>query len=302
MIIYLPQRFQIQDGLDPVASGIRMLPLLLMSSFGAGAGGVINSKKNVSFYALMGGVSLQLIGLGLMTSLPTTGTIVAAQYGYQVLLGLGFGVTLTSLVIISRVEVEQTDRGDLAITMGVVTQVRVLGGTIAVSIGQLLLTRNVNKYLGGTLSDAEMNALHESVANISQLTPAKQAAVSDAYGRAFNTQTLLVLYITAACWIFSLATFKRGPLDRKMPPEEVQPRLEGDTDEEELLANSADPAGFIQLVEVDLSTLDCSSLEWPSSGRSSLDLDRLGPSSVDLSTLDLSSLSSTTIGLSLRHF
>lgn len=255
IIIYLPQRFQIQDGLSPVEAGIRMLPLLLLSAFGAGLGGMINSKRNVSFYTLMGGVSLQLIGLGFMTSLPTTGEILRAQYGYQVLLGLGFGITLTSLVIISRVEVESND---LAITMGVVTQVRVLGGTIAISIGQLLLIRNVNKYLLGTLSSDEISALRESVANISKLTPAKQEAVSDAYGRAFNTQTRLVLYITAACWIVSLATFKRCSVNDNMQSQKVQQMHHRDMEEEAILTQNAGPAGSIHLSIVSLPKIHTS--------------------------------------------
>ncbi|GKZ27177.1 hypothetical protein AbraIFM66951_001784 [Aspergillus brasiliensis] len=210
LIVYLPERFEIQDGLSPVASGIRMLPLLLLSALGAGAGGVINSRKNISFYTLMAGLSLQLIGLGFMTTLPTTGTIISAQYGYQVLLGLGFGTTLTSLIVISRLEVATPD---LAITMGVVTQVRVLGGTIGISVGQVLITHFVDRDLSHVLSPDEMVALKASVSSLRDFPSSKQRAVSEAYGRAFNAQIRMVLYITAACWVFGLGTFKKRPVD-----------------------------------------------------------------------------------------
>ncbi|GLB02434.1 hypothetical protein AtubIFM57258_003782 [Aspergillus tubingensis] len=210
LIVYLPERFEIQDGLSPVASGIRMLPLLLLSALGAGAGGVINSRKNISFYTLMVGLSLQLIGLGCMTTLPTTGTIIDAQYGYQVLLGLGFGTTLTSLVVISRLEV---DAPDLAITMGAVTQVRVLGGTIGISIGQVLITHFVDRDLSDVLSTDEMAALKASVSSSRNFPASKQNAVSEVYGRAFNAQIKVVLYITAACWVLGLGTFKKNPVN-----------------------------------------------------------------------------------------
>ncbi|RHZ54245.1 uncharacterized protein CDV56_106912 [Aspergillus thermomutatus] len=212
LIVYLPQRFQIQDGLTPVASGIRMLPLLLLSAFGAGLGGMVNSRKNISFYTLLGGVSLQLLGLGLMTTLPTAGSVSPAQYGYQVILGLGFGLTLTSLVIISRLEV---DASDLAIMMGAVTQVRVLGGTVGVSIGQTLLTRCLRRELPRILSPHEMSVLLLDVARMADLSPTKRVAVGAVYGHAFNQQIQVVLYLTGACWICVLGTFKRRPVEFK---------------------------------------------------------------------------------------
>ncbi|PYH89868.1 hypothetical protein BO71DRAFT_388742 [Aspergillus ellipticus CBS 707.79] len=177
----------------------------------------------------MAGVSLQLIGLGLMGTLPTTGTIIHAQYGYQVLLGLGFGLTLRSLVVISRLEVDSTD---LAITMSAVTQVRVLGGTIGISIGQVLITHFVNQDLTGVLSASEMTALRTSVSSVSSFAPAKQAVVTEVYGRALNAQIKMVLYITAACWGFGLGTFKKRPVDFR-DADQLQPHRRDNLEEQD---------------------------------------------------------------------
>lgn len=239
LTVYLPQRFQIQNGLSPVDSGIRMLPLLLVSAFGVGLGGVVNSKKNVSFYTLMVALSLQLIGLGLMSTLPSTGTLLASQYGYQSTIGLGFGLCLTSLVIISRLEVGSAD---LAVTMGTITQVRVLGGTIGVAIGQLLTNHILNRDLPGVLSDAERTALMRSVASMAALSPEKQAAVRRIYGGAFNMQTKLVLYITAACWVSALGTFKRRPVDFE-EVDELQPHRQGHDHQLETVAAQREHEG-----------------------------------------------------------
>lgn len=106
-IIFLAQRFQLQNGLSPVEAGLRMLPLLLFSATGAGLSGAIATRRNVSWYILAVSLGLQLIGLGLMSTLPTAaGDVVPAQYGYQAILGTGFGLSLSSLVIIVRVEVK----------------------------------------------------------------------------------------------------------------------------------------------------------------------------------------------------
>lgn len=110
-IINLPQRFQIVNGLSPVAAGVRMLPLLLVSAIGAGLAGFVASKKNISWHILVFSNALQVIGLGLMSSLPATETVPEKQYGFQAILGLGFGLGLSSLIIVTRVEVEDDDLG-----------------------------------------------------------------------------------------------------------------------------------------------------------------------------------------------
>ncbi|PKX97533.1 uncharacterized protein P174DRAFT_112554 [Aspergillus novofumigatus IBT 16806] len=99
--------------------------------------------------------------------------------------------------------------------MGAVTQVRVLGGTVGVSIGQTLLTRCLRRELPGILSPHEMSVLLLDVASMDELSPAKQAAVGAVYGHGFNQQIQLVLYLTGACWICVLGTFKRLPVDFK---------------------------------------------------------------------------------------
>jgi hypothetical protein len=112
-IVFLPQRFQLQNGLSPVQAGLRMLALLTLSATGAGLGGIIASRRNISWYILSGSLALQIIGLGLMSSLGTeAGEVRPEQYGYQAILGLGFGLSLSSLVIVSRMEVEAEDVGE----------------------------------------------------------------------------------------------------------------------------------------------------------------------------------------------
>lgn len=113
-IINLPQWFQIVNGLSPVDAGVRMLPLLLVSACGAGIAGAIASKKNVSWHILVSSNALQVLGLGLMSSLPSTEAVSKDQYGFQAILGMGFGLGLSSLIIVTRVEVDDDDLGTSA--------------------------------------------------------------------------------------------------------------------------------------------------------------------------------------------
>ena len=110
-LILLPQRYQVVNGLDPLPAGIRMLPLLCFSALGSGLGAITLPKHNVSFYLLLLGSTLQLLGMGLITSLSTSIEIEARQYGFQMILGMGFGLGLSSLIVVARVEVSAKDSG-----------------------------------------------------------------------------------------------------------------------------------------------------------------------------------------------
>ena len=51
---------------------------------------------------------LQVLGVGLICALPTDANrIPAAQYGYEVLMGLGFAASLSTLLIVARLVVEE---------------------------------------------------------------------------------------------------------------------------------------------------------------------------------------------------
>ena len=106
-LINLPQRFQIVNALSPVEAGIRLLPLLVLSAFGAGLSGIICNKKNISFYLICFANVLQIIGTGLMSVSSTAKHIPASIYGLEAVLGFAFGTNAVCLMITSRVEVDE---------------------------------------------------------------------------------------------------------------------------------------------------------------------------------------------------
>ncbi|KAM7215801.1 Major facilitator superfamily domain containing protein [Rhypophila decipiens] len=211
-IVFLPQRFQLQNGLSPVDAGIRMLALLTLSATGAGLGGIIASQRNISWYILAFSQSLQLIGLGLMSTLPTeAGAVRAEQYGYQVILGLGFGLTLSSLVIVARMEVEAKDVG---VAFGSITQIRVLGGLIGIAVGQALLNAQLTtSELTSVLSPEKLASLLKSTGAIEGFTPEEKDATARAYGEAFNAQNRVMLGFGAAGLLACLGAWKRKPVE-----------------------------------------------------------------------------------------
>jgi hypothetical protein len=241
-IVFLPQRFQLQNGLPPVDAGIRMLALLTLSATGAGLGGIIASRRNISWYILAGSQSLQLIGLGLMSSLPTAaGEVRAEQYGYQVILGLGFGLTLSSLVIVARMEVEAKDVG---VAFGSITQIRVLGGLIGIAVGQSLLNARLLADLKTVLPPDKLTALLRSTSAIAGFTSEEKAATAQSYGEAFNLQNKVMLGFGAAGLLASLGAWRRKPVEFA-EIEEKRRRNEG-----EVVENANGNGSANQAVEV----------------------------------------------------
>lgn len=110
-IINIPQRLQTVNSTTAIAAGIRMLPLLLLSPVASGLSGVFITKLKIPpLYILLLGGSLQCVGVGLFSSLDSSDLhIPSAQYGYQVLMGLGFGFNLSTILIMCPMVVKDKD-------------------------------------------------------------------------------------------------------------------------------------------------------------------------------------------------
>ncbi|MCJ1439190.1 hypothetical protein MMC27_008581 [Xylographa pallens] len=206
-LILLPQRYQVVNGLDPLPAGIRMLPLLCFSALGSGLGAITLPKHNVSFYLLLLGGTLQLLGMGLMSSLSTSIEIEAQQYGFQMILGTGFGLGLSSLIIVARVEVSANDS---AILLASLTQIRVLAGCIALAIASTLLTSHSTSALTDILDSAQIAAILQSAASISDLPQEKMLATRAVFGNAYRVVWQVMTGVSGVGWIVTWGAWKRA--------------------------------------------------------------------------------------------
>lgn len=110
IVIYLPQRFQTVNGFSPIQAGERVLPFLLVSAFGATFSGVALSKKSTFCSAfIMAGTALQVLGLGLHSSLSTSMEVPAVEYVYQAILGMGTGSVLSATFFLARIEIPRRE-------------------------------------------------------------------------------------------------------------------------------------------------------------------------------------------------
>lgn len=117
IMVNIPQRAQAVNGLNPTDAGLALLPLLLTSPLATALSGFLTGNVKVPpFYLVVLSSALQLVGVGLMCSLPVEvvdGHVPAAQYGYEAIMGVGFGMGLTTLLTFARVAVPEKHLGKI---------------------------------------------------------------------------------------------------------------------------------------------------------------------------------------------
>ena len=105
-VVNLPQRFQIVSRDSPIIAGLRLLPMLVFSAVGAVTGGVLSAKRNNTAFTLVAAAASQVLGYGLMTTIGDTTSVPAKLYGFQIFLGLGFGLSMSSATQMINLQVE----------------------------------------------------------------------------------------------------------------------------------------------------------------------------------------------------
>ena len=213
LVVNIPQRFQAVNGSTPTRAGISLLPLLLMTPFASGLSGylVSNQKLRVPpLYLVLLGSCLQLIGVGLDSSISTDvgAGIQKVQYAYEVLMGLGFGLVLSSLLTFIPLVVEKKD---MPVMMGAVTQVRVLGGTIGLAISTVVLNSYVKSALSAQLTVEQIAGIAGSLSELGKLSKEEQLFVRKTFAEGYNRQTRITLVFSAVVWLSCLLMVERRP-------------------------------------------------------------------------------------------
>lgn len=96
--------------------------------------------------------------------------------------------------------------------MGAITQVRVLGGIIGLSIVQAILISSLRSALSGVLTEQQLDSILSSATDIASLPPATALQTRAAYGNASNFQMRIVAGFAAASLLVSLLTWRRNVL------------------------------------------------------------------------------------------
>lgn len=208
VIFNLPLHFQIVNGDSPAMAGVHLLPFLCAAGFGAFVGGAINSKRNYTPYTFVVAASLVLLGTGLLSTISSATNIEKKAYGFQFLLGLGTGMTFSTVSLLTTPNVAFKDH---AVAQGIIAQMRVLGGTIGVAMANALVNRQAHWDLRGLLSTEQIAELQTNSSILRSLDAAQQRAVKQVYTDAFDATMRICTYLAAICLFVSLFTYSRSP-------------------------------------------------------------------------------------------
>lgn len=196
LTIFLPQRMEVVNLLSAITSGVRMLPqLVLIGTLSPFAGAAVVLTK--SYRPLMWFASaLGPIGAGLLSILKAD-TNFSQQYGFEVIVGISVGVTITVSTMIVQFS---TDRPDLASATGFQTFARQLGALIAIAISTAVLNSRVDSKLElAGISEELRSAITASPATVlssGQLDDSTKLYVQEAYSDGFSK-----VFVEAAAWL-----------------------------------------------------------------------------------------------------
>jgi len=178
-LYYLPTFFQVVRGASAIRSGVLLLPLVIVQTVCAFVAGIIVSKTGDYWWNMVIGFSIWTIGLGLMSTLgPNTSEAKIA--GYQVLVGIGAGQTFQTSLIAIQASVE---RKDMAVATGLRNFLRMLGGTIALTVCSTIINNIVSSTLrsSGFSDDLLREVLNDPTMLSQTLSATQRDTVLEAY-------------------------------------------------------------------------------------------------------------------------
>jgi len=180
-LYYLPTYFQVVRGESPIRSGVLLLPLVTVQTASSFTSGLLVSKTGDYYYNLVIGFSIWSIGLGLLSTIDEN-TSLAKLVGYQIIDGIGAGQTFqTSLVAIQA----SVERKEMATATGLRNFLRMLGGTLALTICSTIVNNIVRTRVGNMgLTAAEADAVLSDPTRVYEigLTAQQRLHITEAYG------------------------------------------------------------------------------------------------------------------------
>lgn len=109
-----------------------------------------------------------------------------------------------------------------AVAQGVVAQMRVLGGSLGVAAGFIVLNKRVAETLATVLTADEMAQFYKSPSVTRSLDLYKQLRIRTTYMAAFQTDMYVCVGISVAALIASLCTYQRAPPSVKKRLEDLE--------------------------------------------------------------------------------
>lgn len=207
VVIYnIPLRLQGVNGKSPVQAGIALLPLLGSSALGSFVSGGLSFKKDMLGWTSIFGSALMALGTGLLSTLENSPQVSSKLYGFQVFVGLGFGLTVSSASMLANFECELEHH---AVAQGIVSQARVFGGSLGIAAASASLGHQIQKQLSGIASAQGGESL---LSKVDELSSVQLEAVRRVYSDSFQQAMLVACIVTCVGFLSALGTWDRHKL------------------------------------------------------------------------------------------
>lgn len=192
VFVQLPQRFQTVNFTTAERAGILLLPCTLVTPLGAMAAGLV-ARKIATEYVLILSAAIVFVGTGLMGSLPTHSHLWPGTYGYEVIIGLGLGLSSPPYFMLLATSIAGKD---ISVGTGALNMVRTLGGCVAVAICTAVHREYTSDRLTAYLSPEQITAIQTSSAALAQTPDILKREVAGIFGSSYNRQFLVISAFT----------------------------------------------------------------------------------------------------------
>ncbi|KAI6093015.1 hypothetical protein F4821DRAFT_253759 [Hypoxylon rubiginosum] len=208
-IVQIPQRFMIVDRLSPIDSGVRLLPFAaVMVSTSVLVTVAIAKFKVFAVTSLILGALLEIAVVAGFSRASTHVGIEPSQYVFQILAGVCVGICNIILLLLTPHLVEKED---LAVGNGAINQIRILGGSLGLSIVTVATTptlqANLVKVIGPEQTARVLDRTNQI--QILSLPSETQAVIIESFGTLYNTQMAILIGISAAQVVASMLQWQR---------------------------------------------------------------------------------------------
>ncbi|KAI4276078.1 MAG: hypothetical protein LQ337_002746 [Flavoplaca oasis] len=211
-IYYLPFYFQAVQNTSAQGSGTRLLPYLISVFTTALATGILITTLGYYAPLMWLGAALLTIGCGLIQTLHI-GSPTVHWFGYQVLTGIGFGMAFQIPYTAAQVVLPAED---LPMGNALVVFFQALGGALAISIGQNVLSSSLHSQLAQLPQVDPKQIINDGATRIvSSVVPELRDAVRVAYSVALSRTYILPIAAGGLAFLVSLGVEHRTVKQRK---------------------------------------------------------------------------------------
>ncbi|KAF3767728.1 major facilitator superfamily MFS-1, partial [Cryphonectria parasitica EP155] len=169
LVYYLPVWFQTVKLINPLKSGIYTLPLVLSLVASSMLGGIFTQRIGYYIPAMLFCPMVMAVGEGLLSTL-TRSSLQASWVGFQFLsgFGLGFGMQTGGLVVQTVLPMSDVPMG-----IALIFFVQQLGGAVATSMGQTILSNLLVSRLAGIPGIDPEQIVNNGATELTAIVPAQ---------------------------------------------------------------------------------------------------------------------------------